>query len=133
MMIEQIRKDLYELSNYWVVLFGSALGPFYTKRSDLDIAVITQSNNIDQNYDFWTHECLHFPPKYDIKLFELLSLTLQNEIINSYEVIFGDPVKISEYFYMYRKMYADMLPRIRENSISSLKEKQKRLNRYISN
>jgi len=64
-----------------------------------------------------------FDEKYDIKIFELLPLFIQIEVIENYQVLFGDKLDISEYFYHYRKIWEDMANRIESNRFTSVSEK----------
>ena len=45
------------------------------------------------------------------------------EVVNNYKVIFGDEPEISEYFYLYRKIWKDVEPRYRQNQYKNIKEK----------
>ncbi|TXT64212.1 MAG: hypothetical protein BAJALOKI3v1_240026 [Promethearchaeota archaeon] len=62
------------------------------------------------------------PPKYDIHLFELFPLYIKIDIIQNYETLFGGALDISEYFYQYRKIWRDTLPRIKDNQFDSIKK-----------
>ena len=117
----------YPLNQYWVVLFGSYVVEKNTIRSDIDVAVITQIHDHTKNFEIWQNQCLIYPSKYDIKVFELLPLFIQMEIITSNYVLFGDRIKIFEYFYFYRKLFRDMEPRIKENRITDTQYQRKTL------
>ena len=113
---------------YWTILFGSALNEnFIPERSDIDIAIITQKKDKNTNVSIWESILGKIPPNYDIKIFELLPLYVQIDIINKYLVIFGSLLDISEYFYYYRKMWKDMAIRINNNQFSSIQEKLERM------
>jgi len=119
--LDEIKNDLDELKNFDVVVYGS-----YVKEKsirDIDIAVITKTKNKDENLKIWENFIGRFPQIYDIKIFELMPLTIKISIINNYEVIFGNPLDISEYFYFYRKLWNDQKYRIEENRFKSYKEK----------
>ncbi|MDK2988166.1 MAG: uncharacterized protein PWQ47_1304, partial [Methanothermococcus sp.] len=63
--------------------------------------------------------------KYDLKIFEELPLYIQINIIKNFKgnVIYGDELELSEYFYKFRKLWRDMEHRIKENTFSSVREK----------
>ena len=113
---------------YWTILFGSALNEnFIPERSDIDIAIITQTKDKNTNVSIWESILGKIPPNYDIKIFELLPLYVQIDIINKYLVLVGNLLDISEYFYYYRKMWKDMAIRINNNQFSSIQEKLERM------
>lgn len=127
--LNDIREDLKELSNFWVVAYGS-----YVKEKsirDIDIAVITKikEKNKDENMRIWYDLIGKFPPLYDIRIFELMPLTLKISVINNHEVIFGKSIDISEYFYFYRKLWNDQKHRIEENKFKSYEEKIRAMKR----
>ncbi len=118
---DEIKNDLKDLRTYEVIIYGS-----YVKEKsirDIDIAVITKIKNKDENLKIWYDFIGRFPPLYDIKIFELLPLTIKATIINNYKVIFGNSPDISEYFYFYRKLWDDQKYRIEENRFKSYKDK----------
>jgi predicted nucleotidyltransferase len=123
-IINKIQKDLGELNKYQVVIYGSCLSEYYiADRSDIDIALITQKKDKEANITIWKELMGEFDEKYDIKIFELLPLFIQIEVIENYQVLFGDKLDISEYFYHYRKIWEDMANRIESNRFISISEK----------
>jgi len=113
---------------YWTILFGSALNQnFIPERSDIDIAIITQKKDKNANVSIWESILGHIPPNYDVKIFELLPLYIQIDIIKNHLVVFGNLLEISEYFYFYRKIWKDMAIRINTNQFNSIQEKLERL------
>jgi len=64
-----------------------------------------------------------FPLKFDVRVFELFPIDIQISIIQNYEVLFGDPLEISEYFYEFRKKWDDCKHRILSNQFSSYHER----------
>ncbi len=123
--LKTIRNDLKSLRSYQVVLFGSQTMGQATKRSDIDIAIVTGIKQRDKNKELWYTSLGKAPSGYDLKVFELLPLPMQMQIISSYKTIFGSPLDISEYFYHYRKLWKDVERRYKENQFSSVKERMK--------
>jgi predicted nucleotidyltransferase len=122
--LNEIRKDLKQLKAFNVVIYGSYLSKHYIPdRSDIDIAMISQNHDKEQNITLLRETFGKFPDKYDIKVFELMPLFLKIDIISNYEVLFGNPLEISEYFYHYRSIWKDMKYRIKNNQFKSISEK----------
>ena len=126
--LNNIKEDLKELSRYPVVVYGG----YVKDRSirDVDVAVITKSKDQSENMHLWYDLIGKFPQVYDIKIFELLPLTIKISIINNYKVIFGNSPDVSEYFYFYRKLWNDQKHRIEENRFKSYEEKIRAINRW---
>ncbi len=121
---DEVKNYLSFCNKYWTVLYGSFLNEdFIPGRSDIDVAIISQSEKEQSNFDLMQNILKYNSPPYDIKIFELLPLYLKIEIVDNYEVVFGDPLEISEYFYKYRKIWKDMETRIKENQFNGIKEK----------
>jgi hypothetical protein len=55
------------------------------------------------------------------------TLYLKMDIINHYKTLYGDLLEISEYFYQYRKIWKDMVPRIKKNQFKNIQEKLKNI------
>ncbi|MBY9010103.1 MAG: nucleotidyltransferase domain-containing protein [Candidatus Lokiarchaeota archaeon] len=128
--LNNVKKDLKKIDNFWVVIYGSSLSEYYIPlKSDIDIAIITQIKEKKENITIWKDIMGEFAEKYDIKIFELLPLFIKIEIIENYRVIFGNPLEISEYFYHYRSIWKDMVHRIESNRFKSIKEKIELLER----
>ncbi|MFX0126368.1 MAG: nucleotidyltransferase domain-containing protein [Candidatus Hodarchaeota archaeon] len=122
--IMKIKNDLKSLKEYELVLYGSYLDEnFIQYRSDIDIAVITRSKIHQTNINLWRDLLGKIPSQYDVKIFELLPLFVQIRIINSYRIIFGNSLKISEYFYKFRKLWKDMIFRFESNQFKGIEEK----------
>jgi len=120
----KIKKNLDFCNNYWTVLYGSFVkGNFILNRSDVDVAIITKVKDKESNSKLWLSLLEKITPSYDIKIFELLPLFLKIEIIESYYVLFGDPLEISEYFYKYRSIWKEMVGRYKSNQFISIQEK----------
>jgi len=131
--LTKIKEDLAELKNFQLIVYGSFLTRhFIPNRSDIDIAIITHQQNKNKSISIWKDTFGKYNEIYDIKVFELLPLYLKMEIIQNYQVIFGDALEISEYFYHYRSIWKDMAARIDANRFETISEQleliEKRLN-----
>ena len=119
-LIEAIQTELKMLqSEFSVILFGSHNSGDARVQSDIDIAIISKSDNKEQNIHFQKDLIERFGTKYDIRVFELYPIHIQISIIQNYLVIFGDLLEISEYFYPYRKKWDDCKYRIMSNQFQS--------------
>ncbi|MFO7795695.1 MAG: nucleotidyltransferase domain-containing protein [Promethearchaeati archaeon] len=122
--LEKIKNDLKFCNEYWTIIYGRFLSDNYiVNRSDIDIAIITKIKNKAKNIETWDALLAKAPSNYDVRVFELFPLYIQIDIIQNYKTIFGDALEISEYFYPYRKIWRDILPRIKENQFESIQEK----------
>lgn len=129
--IQQAQKDLISLQNRWVVLHGTWVRGEATRRSDIDVAIVTKEYDRETLIkDFWNSILKVNRTPYDIRIFELLPLYVQIQIIRAHVVVFGNPVDISEYFYFYRKIWKDIEPRYMENQFRSLAEKKNAIRRW---
>lgn len=121
--LQDIKTDLYFVKNYEAVVFGSYASKKADKRSDIDVAVITRESNRDKCTKIWWELMGNAPDVYDIKIFELLPLPVKASVIQRYEIVFGNRLDISEYFYNYRKLWNDTKHRIEDNKFSGINEK----------
>ncbi len=128
--LQDIRTDMSFIRDYEVVVFGSFADNKADKRSDIDIAVITREKDRKRCMEIWKEIMGKAPVIYDIKIFELLPLHIKASLTRNYEVVFGNRLDISEYFYNFRKLWNDMKYRFKENQFQSSKEKIMALTRY---
>lgn len=124
MKIEKIRDDLFFLAHQEVILFGSCVSGDAGPRSDIDVAIITRTNNRKENFRIRIEALGRSPDGFDIQIFEALPLIIKGSIIENFEVLFGDPLEIGMYFFKYRKLWEDFSHRI---EIPTLEEIQKGL------
>ncbi|MGB7000614.1 MAG: nucleotidyltransferase domain-containing protein [Halobacteriota archaeon] len=119
MMLSDLKSDFEFISDEveGVLLFGSAAKGKLTTRSDIDIALVRPST---RRVLFSVFE--RVGGKYDIKIFEDLPLHIKMDIINNHQVIIGDEVELSYYFYRYRKEWQDMEHRVLSNQFKSVRE-----------
>jgi len=127
--LNEIKKDLESLSDFWVVLYGSCVKGTNTPRSDIDVAIITRIRDREKNIEIYRELIGKVKSIYDLRVFELLPLDLKIDIIRNYIVVYGDPLEISEYFYRFRKMWKDVEKRYLENQFKSYKEKLEAIKR----
>lgn len=125
------RSDLTFLRGYEVVVFGSYASKTANNRSDIDIAVITRTNDRSRCITIWKGLLGRAPPVYDIRVFELLPLQIKISVIENYEMVFGNRLDLSEYFYSFRKLWQDTKHRIEENRFGSAKEQIEVIERYL--
>ncbi|MGV9197936.1 MAG: nucleotidyltransferase domain-containing protein [Promethearchaeia archaeon] len=102
--IKRTLRPVKEKYGFDAVLYGSVIDKAMRPTSDIDIAVLTYSGN-------------------DLRVFELLPIYIQISIVENYQVIFGDILEISEYFYKFRKKWDDCKHRILSNQFKSYKER----------
>ncbi len=117
--LSKIRKDLQVLEGRDVVLFGSRVGEEARPNSDIDIAIVSRCPDREQNLVIFQSMLGILPTAYDLKIYELLPLKIQKAIADEFVPVFGDPLDLSEYFYLYRKRWADCRHRIFSNSFAS--------------
>ena len=131
--IQQIKGELNFLKNKWVIVFGSWLSDYYMPdRSDIDVAILSKNLNREYNLQFWADIIGNAPSNYDLRIFEILPLTLQMNIITNYQVIYGDALEISEYLYYYRKIWSYARFRIEENKIKTISEKKRGIKKRLN-
>jgi len=131
--IQQIKKELNFHKNKWVIVFGSWLSDYYIPgRSDIDVVILSRNQNRGYNLQFWIDIIGNAPQNYDLRVFEILPLTLQMNIITNYQVIYGDALEISEYLYYYRKTWSYARFRIEENKIKLISEKKRGIKKRLN-
>lgn len=127
-IVKQLRKDFEEFNNFCrgVILFGSHDRGDQTKRSDVDICIVSPSEGtLNRVYS-------KLGGKYDIHVFEELPLYLKMEIVENCKILYGDKDSLSEYFYFYRKLWKDMKHRIRENEFKDIEERMKYRRKWMN-
>ena len=131
MKMDKIKRDLDFLKDYDTIIFGSFATGEFRKGSDIDIAVVTRIKDDDANIKTLKTLIGKAPEIYDIRIFELLSLTVRASIMDNYIVLYGDGPDISEYFYFHhRKEWDDCKHRIEEGYYTSYKEQVKAIQRF---
>jgi len=107
-----------------VLLFGSLARGEETRRSDMDVCLISPKVPLIDVLG-------KIGNKYDMKVFEHLPLTLKMEVIENHKILLGDEVEISWYFRRFRKLWGDMEHRIDKYSFSSAKEMLEARKRWL--
>ena len=101
-----------------ILIFGSSARMEDVERSDIDICIVRPVTD-----KLLTEMNRMLGGKYDIKVFENLPLYIQIEIIRDHRIIYGDEVELSAYFYRFRRLWADMVPRVEYNQFDSVGER----------
>lgn len=116
---ERLKEDFREFKDSClaIILYGSYARGEQTRRSDIDVCLVNPDQGVYKGV------LSSVGGKYDVKVFEDLPLYVQINIIESHQVIYGDHLELSEYFYRYRKIWRDMKHRIEENQFHSIEEK----------
>ena len=122
--INELRKLLAPFQDkFEVVLYGSYVEGGVRPNSDIDIAIISREKDVKQNLKLQKEILGKVSSKFDIRVFELFPIYIQISIINNYQVIFGNALEISEYFYFFHKKWDDCKCRILSNQFSSYRER----------
>jgi len=90
-----------------IMLYGSAAKGEQTERSDIDLCVVAPK--VDDRIRFSRSIMAQVKEgRYDVRLFELLPLYLKMEVIEYGKVVYArDIYALYEYFYFFRKLWAD--------------------------
>ena len=120
MNLKTYKKDFENLNNaaFGILLYGSCARGDFHKRSDIDICIVKPDND-----EVIRRINKRLGGKYDVKVFEKLPLYIQIEIIRNHQVIYGDTIEISAYFYKFRRLWEDMVKRICDNRFKSVDER----------
>jgi len=110
--LSELRKEFSVLEGderiFAVLLFGSHIGGRTHKKSDLDICVVAPNSDPKEVMQSIFRKVNLSKKNYDVYVFEELPLYLKMEIITKHKVVFArDKYKLYEYFYLYRKLWAD--------------------------
>lgn len=110
--INQIKNDFLEILKernvLGLMLFGSYVNDTSTNRSDIDLCVIAPEEDPQELFSLFAINIDIVSTQYDIKFFSILPLYLQIQVIEEGEVIYSpDELELYEYFYPFRKLWAD--------------------------
>ena len=115
--MEQLKRDFRFLEQnpkiLGVLLYGSHVSELNTPSSDIDICIVTPNQNLHQMYEYIMENSNSNFSGYDVRFFEELSLYIQAEIIENGIIIYcQDEPTLFEYFFRYRKQWADQKYRL---------------------
>ena len=110
--LSELRKEFSVLEGderiFAVLLFGSHVRRRTHKKSDLDICVVAPNSDPKEIMQSIFRKVNLSKKNYDVYIFEELPLYLKMEVITKHRVVFArDKYKLYEYFYLYRKLWAD--------------------------
>ncbi|MHA1279353.1 MAG: nucleotidyltransferase domain-containing protein [Candidatus Helarchaeota archaeon] len=95
------------------LLYGSHVSDQATPNSDIDICLVTPNQDLHHMYNYVMENSNSNFGNYDIRFFEELSLHVQAEIIENGIIIYcPDEPTLFEYFFKYRKRWADLKYRL---------------------
>ena len=118
--------EIFKNDALGILLFGPRARLEDVEGSDIDICIVRPVND-----RVLTEIERTFGGKYDIKVFENLPLYIQIEIIRDHKTMHGDEIQLSEYFYKFRRLWADMALRIEYNRFSSIEERMMHRKRWL--
>ncbi|MHA1342774.1 MAG: nucleotidyltransferase domain-containing protein [Promethearchaeota archaeon] len=91
-----------------ILLFGSQVGENQTSRSDIDVCIVAPDEDPHELFSLLIEKINVAPKNYDIKFFSLLPLYLKIQVIEDGFLIYSpDELSLYEYFYPFRKLWAD--------------------------
>jgi len=123
------QKDFEEFSGaaLGILLYGSCARGDFGKRSDIDVCIVKPDN------DYVLRKInKRLGGRYDVKVFGMLPLYIQIEIIQNHQIIYGDAARIGAYFYRFRRLWEDMATRIHDNRFDSVEERMALRRRWIN-
>ncbi len=110
--MKELVKDIKNIKDdvFAIILYGSYIYGKPNIRSDIDVCLVLKTNDENEIKNVYrkTLRLSGKNEKYDIKIFELLSLYIKINIINSGKIIFVKNSKeLQEYFYFYKKLWQE--------------------------
>jgi hypothetical protein len=111
-LLKQIKRDflpiIYEKTILGILLFGSYSRGNQTSLSDIDLCVVAPEEDPIELYTLFSTNINLFSKRYDIKFFSKLPLYMQIRVIEEGIVVYSpDELELYEYFYHFRKLWAD--------------------------
>jgi predicted nucleotidyltransferase len=122
MNLNEIMKELSQIKEHDVLIFGSFLKGEWRENSDIDIAVLSHDHDMNINKKLKQSLLGKVPPKYDISIFESLPSVIKASILQNYQIIFGNPLEIGEYLRRYWKEWRDFEHRLELPSLEEMKD-----------
>ena len=91
-----------------ILLYGSYIKNVETSKSDIDICIVAPSENKVKLLAFILDKINVVSKKFDIRFFSELPLYIKIQVIEEGLLIYSlDEFDLYEYFYFYRKLWAD--------------------------
>ena len=91
-----------------ILLYGSYIKNVETSKSDIDICIVAPSENKVKLLAFILDKINVVSKKFDIRFFSELPLYIKIQVIEEGQLIYSlDEFDLYEYFYFYRKLWAD--------------------------
>ncbi len=113
---KKLLKDIYNDFSYvienknilGILLYGSYIKNVETSKSDIDICIVAPSENKVKLLAFIFDKINVVSKKFDIRFLSELPLYIKIQVIEEGELIYSpDEFDLYEYFYLYRKLWAD--------------------------
>ncbi|MHA1641234.1 MAG: nucleotidyltransferase domain-containing protein [Promethearchaeota archaeon] len=111
-LLKQIKNDFMNvLKNrkiLGIMLFGSQVSEMQTNRSDIDVCVVAPEEDPHELFSLILERIDISSKRYDIKFFENLPLYIKIRVIERGVVVYSpNELDLYEYFYRFRKLWAD--------------------------
>ncbi len=111
-LLRQIKDDFVNILEakdiLGLLLYGSITNDKETNRSDIDICVVAPEEDPVNLYSYFSERINISKKRYDIKFFTKLPLYIQIQIIEKGILIHSpNELDLYEYFYFFRKLWAD--------------------------
>jgi hypothetical protein len=122
MNLNEIKRELSQIREHDVLVFGSFITGEWRENSDIDIAIISYLHDEKAIKKLKKNLLEKVSSKYDVSIFEALPTVIKASILQNFEVIFGDPLKIGEYLRKYWKEWQDYEHRLELPSLQEMKK-----------
>jgi hypothetical protein len=122
MNLNEIKRELSQIREHDVLVFGSFITGEWRENSDIDIAIISYLHDEKAIKKLQKNLLEKVSSKYDVSIFEALPTVIKASILQNFEVIFGDPLKIGEYLRKYWKEWQDYEHRLELPSLQEMKK-----------
>jgi len=115
-LLEQIKKDfsniIEEKKITGILLYGSYIDNKATSRSDIDICVVAPDEDMHHLLSYILQKINVNLKKYDVRFFSELPLYIKINVIEKGMLVYSpNKLDLYEYFYIYRKLWADQKQR----------------------
>ncbi|KKK45268.1 hypothetical protein LCGC14_1166130 [marine sediment metagenome] len=111
-LLKQIRDDFKKVLSakdiLGILLYGSQISNGGTNRSDIDVCIVAPTENPYELISYiWQNINVNLK-RYDIRIFKELPIYIKIQVIEEGKVIYSpNKFDLYEYFYLYRKIWAD--------------------------